>query len=85
MWKGERPPRSPRRGLAPRRRSTLRAMTPVTGCVEDVDPVDLPVLAPLDELEILAGERMERVGYPDPLSISQIVGYGCIRRWCPTR
>jgi hypothetical protein len=27
---------------------------------------------------------MERVGYPDPLNISQIVGCGCIRRWYPT-
>ena len=51
---------------------------------EDIDPVGLPVLAPLDELEFLAGERMERVGYPDPLNISQIVGCECIRRWYPT-
>jgi hypothetical protein len=49
-----------------------------TGSVVDVDPVELPVLAVLDELELLAGKGVERVGYPDRLEISQILDTGCI-------
>jgi hypothetical protein len=50
----------------------------LTGGVIDVDPVGPPVLAPLDELELLAGERVERVGYADQVPISYILRIGCI-------
>ncbi len=52
----------------------------LTGGVVDVDSIGLPVLAPLDELEFLAGEGMERMGYADQLSVSRILGIGCIGR-----
>jgi len=50
----------------------------LTSGVKDVDPVGLPVLAPLDELEIPPGEGVERVDYTDQLPISYILGIGCI-------
>jgi hypothetical protein len=56
----------------------------LTGCVVDIDPVELPALAPLDELEFLASEGVERVGYPDSLGMTQIPGFRCIRLFDPT-
>lgn len=49
----------------------------ITADVHDVDPVCLPVLAGLDELELLAGPGMERVGDPDPLPGGQILRITC--------
>ena len=41
--------------------------------VVEVDPVLTPVLAVLDELEVPAGQRVERVRYPDaPVPIVRI-------------
>jgi hypothetical protein len=40
-----------------------------------VDPILTPVLAVRDELEILTGQRMEQVGYPD--TSVPIIWIGC--------
>jgi len=52
----------------------------LTAGVEEVHTIGAPVLAALDELELLAGPRVERVRDPDPFPISQILGIGCSRR-----
>jgi len=56
----------------------------LTGRIEEVDPIDPPVLPSLDELELPAGQRMERMGHPHPRRITQIPGIGCTRRLDPT-
>ena len=62
-------------------RSWQREQLPVL--VVQVDPVLAPVLAAGDELEVPAGQRVERVGHPDaPVPIVRI---GCSRRCGATR
>ena len=43
--------------------------------VMEADPVLTPVLAVRDELEVLTGQRMEQVGYPD--TSVPIIWIGC--------
>lgn len=56
----------------------------VTGVVAAIDPVGPPVPAALDELRLLAGQRMERMRHPHPQRLAQITGIECTRRLDPT-
>ncbi len=49
----------------------------LTGGVDDVRTIGAPVLAALDELELLTRPRVKRMRDPDPILISQILGFGC--------
>jgi hypothetical protein len=59
--------------------SPLRRNAPqLAGLVEEVDPVQTPAAAPLDELQLPPEQRMKRMHHPHPRRIdSRIIGITC--------
>lgn len=49
----------------------------LTAGAQEVHTIRAPVLAALDELELLASPRMERMCDPNPLSGGQVLGITC--------